>query len=75
MAHGDPIGLIPKSASVHHALDRARDRVDALEYLLTVATEMETRLKRRSSKKWSSRKERTSTSRRSQSKRKQGEGS
>ena len=75
MAHGDPIGLIPKSASVHHALDRARDRVDALEYLLTVATEMETRLKRRSSRKWPSRKERTSTSRRSQSKRKQGEGS
>ena len=72
MAHGDPIGLIPKSASVHHALDRARDRVDALEYLLTVATEMEMRLKRRSSKKWSSRKERTSTSRRSPSKRKQG---
>jgi hypothetical protein len=75
MAHRDPIGLIPKSASVHHALERARNRVDALEYLLTVATEMETRLKQRSSKKWSSRKKRTSTSPRSQSKRKQGEGS
>ena len=72
MAHRDPIGLIPKSASVHPALARARNRVDALEYLLTVATEMEPRLKRRSSKKRPSRKERTATSRRSPSKRKQG---
>ena len=72
MAHRDPIGLIPKSAAVHHALQRARDRVDALEYLLTVATEMETRLKRRSPKEWSSRKERRSTRHRSQSGRRQG---
>jgi len=41
----DPIGCVPASWAVQQALEEARRRVEALEYLLEIARGMESRLK------------------------------